>query len=157
VVKKFRFKLQKVLDIRHMKEEMMKKKFAEALRRYEGEQARLSGLSDQLDREKKLEKEKRLQGRVSTVQAGIFADFFKCLQNNIMAQKIQVNQALNNLNQRRMELVNASKERKIIDKLHEKKREEYLLMIDKEEQKFIDEIAIQGAARKQENVDLVLR
>jgi len=55
---------------------------------------------------------------------------------------IEINQIEEKLNEKRKEFVEASKDRKVMDRLKEKKYFEYMKDIDKKLQSILDEIAI---------------
>ncbi|HAR64522.1 MAG: flagellar export protein FliJ [Candidatus Margulisiibacteriota bacterium] len=151
-MKKFKFKLQKLLDLKIRKEDFVKEQFAKAVRKLETEKDFLIQASSELSEERQQQKARRLQQRISSDQELQYQCFFKKLQNKIAATQIKVNQAANVVNQKRAELIQARKDRRIIEELKEKQINEYLLMVDKEENKVLDEIATMAAARENEFV-----
>lgn len=151
-MKKFRFKLQKLLDIRIKKEDMIKQQFAQALQKFEQEKLHLASSRETLGLEQQQQKQRRLSGIQNSLQEAQFQGYLNLLRNNVTRAGIQMSMAQNVVDKKREELIVAQKDRKIIEELKTKQFDEYRLMVDKEENKVIDEIATMGAARENEFV-----
>ena len=136
---KFNFKLQSVLDLKIQMEDNKKNEFGSAVKKLENEKKLLENI--------KLEKEENInafsnelknKAKVWTLRQ--INGYISLLEQKIEVQKENVNKASDIVDKKREELLEAVKERKIMDKLKEK---EYCLFLKqelKEEQKIIDEI-----------------
>jgi len=136
---KFNFRLQPVLNVKTQQENNLKNELGKAVQKLEAEKSKLEQLEISLS---KLMDEFNEKTKKSTVCKLIeFNEYMSLITSRIKTQKENVNCAANNVDKIRGELVKAIKERKILDKLKEKKKEEYLLEQKKIEQKTNDEIA----------------
>ena len=66
----------------------------------------------------------------------------------IETQKNIVKEIARQVESKRIELVNATIDRKVIDKARERKEQEYKKNIDRDEQKLTDEVAVNGFIRR---------
>lgn len=135
---KFSFRLQSVLNVKTQQEDNLKNELGKAVQRLEAEKLELARLEGALD---DLVAEFNEKAKKSTVHKLIeFNEYLSLLTIKIKFQKENVNCAAMNVDKIREELVNAVKERKILDKFKEKKRAEYFQEQKKLEQKTNDEI-----------------
>jgi len=136
---KFNFKLQSVLDLKVQMEDNKKNEFGSAVQKLEYEKKVLENIKH--EKEKNINvfgNELKNKAKVSTIRQ--INSYISLLGQKIEVQKENVNKASNIVDKKREELLEAVKERKIMDKLKEK---EYCLFLKqelKEEQKIIDEI-----------------
>jgi flagellar FliJ protein len=72
----------------------------------------------------------------------MYLHFLKKLTKDIEQQQLIVAQQHQTCEQAREEVLNAMKKRKILEKLKEKEIQRYMHNLDQEEQKFINEMAI---------------
>ncbi len=135
---KFLFKLQPVLNLKQQQEENKKNELGKAVQMLEAEKHRLAELENSLAAAVEEFNEKT---RKTTVHKLIeFNDYLSVLNSKIKSQKENVNNAASYVDKVREELLTAVKERKILEKLKEKKHDEYLIEQKKLEQKTNDEI-----------------
>jgi len=135
---KFSFRLQSVLNVKTQQEDNLKNELGKAIRKLEAEKHKLAQLEDALNN---LINEFNEKAKKSTVNKLIeFNEYLSLLTSKIKLQKENVNCAALNVDKVRVELIKAVKERQILDKLKEKKKDEYLLEQKKLEQKTNDEI-----------------
>jgi len=136
---KFNFKLQSVLDLKIQMEDNKKNEFGSAVQKLEYEKKVLENIKH--EKEKNIDvfgNELKNKAKVSTIRQ--INNYICLLGQKIEVQKENVNKASDIVDKKREELLEAVKERKIMDKLKEK---EYCLFLKqelKEEQKIIDEI-----------------
>ncbi|MGI6669477.1 MAG: flagellar export protein FliJ [Acetivibrionales bacterium] len=136
---RFTFKLQPVLNVRKQQEDNIKNKFGKAVRKLEAEKQKLAELVDTLD---VIVDEFNDKTRKTTVQKLIlYNGYLSLLGTKIKRQKVNVNKASLNVDKIREELIFAMKERKIMEKLKEKKYEMYLDDLKAAEQKTNDDLA----------------
>lgn len=135
---KFEFRLQPVLNIKAQKEDNLKNELGKAIRKLETEKRRLAGLRKDLNG---LSAEFNEKARKTPVRKLIeYKRYMDVLSFKIELQKESVNKAGANVDKVRGDLLNAVKERKILEKLKEKKHDEFLHEEKKLEQKTNDEI-----------------
>lgn len=135
---KFIFRLEAVLNVKRQKEENIKNELGKAIQRLEAEKQKLA----RLERSKEeIIAEFNDKTKKTTVQKLIeFNAYLSLLKSKIIHQKERVNKAVLDVDKIREELVKAVQERKILEKLKEKKYDEYLIEQKKLEQKTNDEI-----------------
>lgn len=135
---KFSFRLQPVLNIKSQREDQLKNELGKAIRRLEDEKRKLRELEDELNR---LSAKFNEKARKATVKKLIeYKEYLSLLVPKIRSQKENVNCAALNVDKVREDLLKAVKERQILEKLKEKKKEAFLLEEKELEQKINDEI-----------------
>jgi len=141
------FKLEQVLNYRCEIEKMRKQEFASAKQDFEH-------AGDRLRREKERvenisEEFCHRQGELESIQEmRMYADFFARKREDIRNQKDRLDQLGNIMNDRRDFLLDATKDKKVLESLKEQKTKEFKLMMDHREQTFLDEISIQKKGTK---------
>lgn len=137
-----RFELEQVLKYRTEVERMRKQEFASAKREFE--QA-----SDQLSREEALVENLASEfchrhGELESIEEmRRYADFFARKREEIKDRKERVEQLGGIVSERREILLDATKDKKVLESLKDKKTKEFRQAIDQKEQSFMDEIAVQ--------------
>ena len=153
-MKRFKFTLDKVLEVRRIKEKEKQRHLAEALRVLENETKKFEQLNKQKQNSWLI-----LESLIKTnVDPTIIAITYKSLDGQQTLTQLQdekVTDAKNKFNMKRLELVDIQRKKKILEKLREKQYKDYLSESEKEEQKFIDEIAVIKTGRKFLNKDLL--
>ncbi len=138
-MQKFGFRLESVLKLKTQMEDNAKNNLTRATRELVNQKNRLEELEET--------KEESMNKLTSEIDSGIpvyqirnFNSFFGLMKNKITKQKVNVNNAQNDVDINREALVKAMQEKKILEKLKEKKYEEYLKEQNKAEQQLIDEL-----------------
>lgn len=135
---KFTFRLEAVLNVKRQQEENIKNELGKAMQKLETEKQKLAQLESSME---KTIAEFNLKTKKTTVHKLIeFNEYISLLKTDIKQQKETVIKAALNVDKIREELVKAVQERKILEKLKDKKHEEYLIEQKKLEQKTNDEI-----------------
>ena len=139
---KFTFKLEKVLDLRKRKEQERERELAnlkELLMRAEAfleelkkEAVKISGKMSALQGESK--------ERLDIKELLRYYDYLEGLRKNISLQITQIKKLITDIEKKREELIQASKERKIIEKLKDNQYKKFKKTLDAWEQKFLDEV-----------------
>jgi flagellar FliJ protein len=137
----YRFKLEALRKYRVFQEEARQKEMAEALRLRDQEVEILADLINLRDKTEKELKSKQ-NGRITGPYLSIFSNYLNRLASEIFAQQHKVADAEKNLDKSREVLLVAMQERKTLDKLKEKGFKEYMEKLNREEEKFINEMAI---------------
>ncbi|MDR2431880.1 MAG: flagellar FliJ family protein [Candidatus Margulisbacteria bacterium] len=138
--KRFEYNLKTVLKVREIYERIEKEKFAEAQRKY----------LEELEREKKMKEYEMQQQRAlknnltgSIDFAGVLhrQQFLKKYKVDVNEQENKTKEADQRKEEQRERLVKSMKDRKILDKDKEHKRQAWVKLMNREETKFLDDIA----------------
>jgi flagellar FliJ protein len=141
---KFKYVLQTVLKVREIRERKEEEKFAEKQRDYLKEKER----EEILERER----ENRRNELRGIMRKGPISDFAKILRRKAHLGKLKedldqqvekVIEASTKLEQQREKLIDAMRDKKLIEKHKEHKLDEYKKVMQALEIKFLDEIATQ--------------
>ena len=136
------FKLEKVLNYRCEMEKMRKQEFASAKLDFEHADDRLRREKERV--ENLSEEFCHRQGELESIQEiRMYVDFFARKRVDIKSQKERLDQLGNIVNDRRAFLLDATKDKKVLESLKEQKAKEFKLMMEQKEQTFMDEISIQ--------------
>jgi len=136
------FELENVLKYRAEIERMRKQEFAEAKQDFER-------ASDKLCQEEALVEDLsrdfcHRHGELDSIEdLRMFASFFARKREEIKEQKERVDYLGHVLSDCRMTMLDATKDKKVLESLKEKKAKEFRLAMEQKEQEFIDEIAVQ--------------
>ena len=145
-MQKFRFKLQRLLDFRKIREEQAEAEFAKATRVFLHEKERLrqleTNLSDTFDR---LKQEQEKHSSLLTLK--LFQDYIDTTREGIKLQAVKVAAAADRRQQCLRKLEEAARKRKGVESLKEKKLQQYHEEALREEQAFLDELSGQRYIR----------
>ncbi|NVN89783.1 MAG: flagellar export protein FliJ [Desulfuromonadales bacterium] len=136
------FELEQVLRYRLDIERLRKQEFATAKQGFEHAHEQLKQ-EEALTRNISQEFYKRQSEMDSIEEIRRYSDFFARKREEIKTQKKRVDHLSDVLNERRETLLDATKDKKVLESLKEKKATEYKQDMDKKEQAFMDEISIQ--------------
>jgi flagellar FliJ protein len=144
----YQFKLEALRQYRQFQEDKLQKELAEALR-FRDHLDRMLG--DQLAMRDQTESDlERLQAESTTgPRMTVYENYLKCIGKQIEQQRLKVEQADKLCLERRTALLAAVQKRKALDKLKKQDYEAYLADLNQNEQKFINEMAINRFAMKQ--------
>lgn len=139
---RFRFRFRSVLRFREARENEKKQELGIKLNRLKHEEDKLDGIVNTSKNHDML-REKSGQGRTS-VRTLIYNYFYaRFLDKSISDQKNAVDSAEDDVEAKRIELIEVTKKKKILERLKERELEDYNQAVVKEEQTLIDEIATQ--------------
>jgi len=137
----FNFRLQPVLDYRKQLEEKRMLEFADTKRRIDYEKETLKKLrrerADLISRLGKMG-----ESKLSAVDASIYLSYISRMKDEENHREDIICQIRKELKEKRAELVDASKKKKILEILKEKRLKEYRLSLISREQKELDEAGI---------------
>ena len=143
----YNFSLEPVLTHRRYLEENIRKEFAGIMDNLSREKQNLRISKRSMDKVlHKLELKK--EGKINISEILISFGFIEQLSTNINEQKKRVAGIKQKSEKKRRDLIKALKKRKILEKLKEKRLKEYCQELAKEEQHFLDEVAISRFTRK---------
>jgi flagellar FliJ protein len=140
-MKKFRYRLQALLKVKEHVERERQKEHAQALQKvYNREQA----LNDILnDKEETLERQRRrMTAGLSIAEMLVYARHMLKLKRDLLAEKELLNVLRKDADGKRDILLKASKERKIHEKLKERRQEQHNNFVEQNTTKENDEIAL---------------
>lgn len=151
---KFRYRLQKVLDLRQRKEDQLKLDLAAATRLRDSEVVKLNQMVDRRQKAQKALEGHLAEGAIAEVQ--MTNDFIQAVTAKVDAQNRSVARASATVEETRKKLLEASKERQIMEKHKEKQKEVWMIEQKKLEAKVADEQAgnIFNLARRKREEDL---
>lgn len=142
---RYKFRLQKLLDLRIDKEEESKIRFKEAQVQKENTELKLENLKENYAKVNKSDSS-------SLIERKIKSNYLNAVNNNIDDTKIQLNENIMKLEEKRLELEKKQIERKTVETLKEKKEILFWKEQDMIEQKANDEFALYGFIRRKNNM-----
>lgn len=136
---KFKFKFNSLLKLNESIEDQKKNEFRKAAMQLEIEREKLGKLI--IDKEYCIiNHQKALKERIDPIRSDMLTKYINLLNKRIAAQEAEVKKCEEILEERRLELVEATKEKKKLEKLKEKQFEQYITDEKREEQKLTDEV-----------------
>lgn len=138
-MQKFIFKLEPLYEYRQRLEEISQKEFAEALQKLNREEAMLNELKDAYRRASG-ELDSKKEACVEVDQYHIYADYFRSLKSHMDEQERIIRLFRDELETRRVELLEASRSKKVIEKMKEKSFGAFVEDMNRQEQKITDDI-----------------
>lgn len=135
------FGLQKVLDFRGEMEKVRKAEFAAARHEFEQASERLRREEERIDRIGTEFMDRQLEG-ISAVELHMYSDYFRKKETDIKAQRQEVTALDLNVLEKREILVDASRDRKVLEELKKKKIKAFKTEMDEKERAFLDELAL---------------
>ncbi len=137
---RFRFKLQKVLEARQTFEKQAKREFGEAQLKLREEQESLENfINDAREFKKDMVVRRRGGAIVKQFQDDIQRDWTN--KRKIRDQRHRVKKAEDFAEEKRLKLVEAMRDRKVMEKLREKYLAVFIKEVRKNDMKFADDIA----------------
>jgi flagellar FliJ protein len=137
---RFKFKLQRVLEIREHKERLLKSELAELKRLYKQEESILRELqykhTQYLRRLIELQKEPF----IVVEEISFFHTYVDKLHDDCNAQRERLNELSKRIEGVKEKLIEARKERRILEKLRERYWKAFQFEVERVEQNFLDEI-----------------
>lgn len=141
-MKKFSFSLQFLLDYRKRREDLIKKEYARMIAKEEEERQILAKLQEELlCCQKWLEKEKEKES-ISAPTASLYYSYIGKLIDQIRERTRKVKKISREREKAHKDFLRAAQDRKIVERIKEKKLEQFLEHERKMEQEIIDESAI---------------
>ena len=135
----FRFKLQRVLDLKLKQEDEKKNQIATLMQAIKTKEDELEALISEKKQKEFSLNDNRKRG-ISILEIRYINQYLLFLDKKINTLRFEISSLESNLNQKRLEYLELQKERKTFEKLKEKDYEKYLYNEKKEEEKMIDQI-----------------
>jgi flagellar FliJ protein len=139
-MKAFNFPLQRVLEVKKIREDIRKKELALALQSEEREWKILYTLQKEESDLKETIRHKA-EEVINPAEMAIYHRYRLKLAADIVQQHDKIGEAKKVVKLKRDKLIDASKDKEAMQMLKDKKLDEYKKVTEKEEQEFLDEIA----------------
>lgn len=136
-IEKFNFKLEKVLDYKKGMELNKKNEYGKAKQKLNSDEDVLKSYNHFKEN---VAREKNMSTKTNIGDLKLYNNFLKDINDKINNQKEQVHKSESKVVKAETELLEATKEKKMFEKLREYKYDEYLYFIKKEEEKITDTI-----------------
>lgn len=143
----FQFRLQTKLDLSSREEQQMREELEIRIMQRDQIQRELDGIKEKLKEIEFAIKELMEQGFILE-QFLILSNYLPIIREMILNKEMDLKRAEAAIVETRNILIEKMKERKILEKLREKEWANYQLELNREEQKIIDELAINSHFRK---------
>jgi len=153
-IKKFHFSLQKLLELREAREQEIKHELARLLAKQNAERVLQDTLRNAIEHQGIHHREKMLKGTARVDDAILFERFVNSSLRAIDAAEVKIRNMEPGIQEVRDRLVIASRERKIVDKLRERKLEEYTYMVNRETAKENDDMNQKIYGRRDRNIEI---
>lgn len=138
-MKKFVFKQEPLYEFRKLLEELSQVEFASALKRLDEEESKLSLLKGVYG--KTSEEADGLKEKGAPVQdIRMYHDYLTTLKMHIAAQEGVLKELRVIFEKKRNELLEASRDKKVLETMKEKSYNEYIAHMEKQEQKITDDM-----------------
>lgn len=141
-MKKFKFNLQGVLNFKEFKRDLLRQDLARILGKLEAEKDKLTYFIEEFERNKSQLTEELLNNN-NNKTIFYYQDYIVFLKNKIMDEKRIIEVMEEVVLKKRKEIENAEKEKKVVEKIKDRKFEKYESDMKMKEQKEMDEISIQ--------------
>jgi len=143
-MKRFHYRLNKVLEVKKILEKKRAKELADAIKAFNRQQDSLNRLRAQ--REGLFEEMKtRISGVLSLHELTAYYSYIGRLTYEMFQQRSRLEELRRRVDDQRDRYFAANREKQILERLKERKYVDYLYEIGREEQSFLDEIANQRA------------
>ncbi len=140
MAKAFRFRLDRVLELRRLHAEMKKKELSQVRVELTRKQNAILQELIKLDQGKGVSRDLR-KSNVDMTLLRMQEQYLNQLMRGVQRMHQGLQEDVLAEKQKLAELAEASKKVKVLERLREKKKAEYMLEMNREEQKFLDEVA----------------
>ncbi len=138
-MRKFEFNLQRVLDYRESIEEKLLGELAAVRAEHDREVGKLTAMMRARDSFRKKMKRQLSAGSPDEIRTAYF--YLNDLVRQIQSQEVNVMRAAEQKNRKTAEVVEASKDRKVMERLRDYKIVEHRVETQAQDQKFLDDLS----------------
>lgn len=139
---KFRFSFEKLLAHKRTLEDIARREYAEAQARVDAAEAELKRMYGQIDDSRKRALDLGLKGGTQGPALSQIDEFIRGQGVRIERHKLKIRELKTVAEEKQEALIAAAKERKIYEKLREKRLEEFKLLQKKHELKQVDDLVV---------------
>jgi len=150
-MKKFKFRLQKVMEFKEEIERQRMLDLGKAKKRVSAEDRKLEQLWQKDSECRKQIEDKEKEYIINPVEMNLYYRYLKKLGTDMESQKERIQAAKSKMEENRQILIAATKERKILEKLKEKRCFAYITGIARKEQVILDDLANTAFIRRRLN------
>jgi flagellar FliJ protein len=143
-MKQFEFRLQKVMETTKTREELKKRELAKALVVLAQNESLLESMLERLEEQIEEYNTRKLKPSMTASDLMNFSHYTEKLLADIQHQKRTIEDLAEKVRQHREKLIEITKDKKILERLKEKRYEEYRKKLRSMEQKFIDELSVRA-------------
>lgn len=147
--KKFKYRLQKILEFKEKQEEEEKEKLAKLLELEELEKQKLAQLKQMLIDVQVELREKQATGRLQVEELRYYPGHIKNIEMKIRNQELRLREIAIKIVEQRKALLHAAQQRQVYEKHKEKSEEEWKAEEARKEAVMLDELATINFARQQ--------
>ena len=147
-MKKFKFRLQKLLDSKIAREDAVKHELAIVVSQQNVFRNKQESLKESIKNQKKIQSQSMRQGHISQSDLIMFDRYRVVAEKGIANAQSEIEKLEPQVNEIRQRLIDASKERKTIEKYKEKRLDEWKKEIKYAEEKEFDDINQKLFSRK---------
>lgn len=144
---RFRFKLEPLYEYRQRLEELSQKEFSETLRKLSEEEAKLLALKDLYSKSSE-DMDKMREENAGNPELNLYYAYVTGLKKHIDEQSRIIIGVKAALEEKRLNLLSASRDKKVVEILKEKSYSSYMDKLNKEEQKISDDLVSSRFKRK---------
>lgn len=147
-MKQFSFRLQKVMEATETREEIQKKELARAMNEYTVQEEVLNGVLMEFEDHLVYFRQCRESGRLRVSDLSNLSQYTNKLRKDISINERKLEQLSDFVDEQRAKLLDITKDKKALEKLKDKRYEEYKKKIKNIEQKFMDELSIRNSQNR---------
>ena len=137
-MKKFAFRMQRVLDVKLKKEELLKQELGRLMQRKNAHEALKEYFQSQIEQEfGKMRDAKSFSSEDQVLEE----NYIHGLRNDIYKQGLTIKDYENKIDKKRIELIENRREIKVLENLKEKQKEQFMYDLMLVERKDMDEVA----------------
>ncbi len=139
---RFKFKLEKVLELRKRKEQEREKELADLKELLMREETFLEELKEEAARTSEImhSLQEAVQEKLDMKELVRYYDYLEKVREKISDQIAQIRRVIADIEKKRQQLVEASKERKIMEKLKDNQYRKFKQTLETIERRFLDEL-----------------
>ncbi|MBD3265004.1 MAG: flagellar export protein FliJ [Candidatus Omnitrophica bacterium] len=150
---RFKFRLQKILELRKRKQEDRQKELAGLKKLLKEEEKLLEKLKKQgYEVRKKIDLiQSKKENSLDMEELTRHSDYLDSLRNRILSQIRTIRKVIEDIENKRGELIDASKEKKIIETLKEQQYKKFRESLENWEKKRLDEFGMINYSHRRDN------
>ena len=145
-MKQFQFRLQKVMETTQTREEIKKRELAIAMQKLRENEAELETMMDVLEDHISHFEACRRRSALKVSELRNLSGYMEKLRQEIQAQTKKIAELAEEARLHREKLLEITKDKKVLEKLKDRKYEEFKKKLRSMEQKFMDEVSARSYA-----------
>ncbi|MBI2058806.1 MAG: flagellar export protein FliJ [Nitrospirae bacterium] len=146
----FRFRLQKVLEVRERIEENRRKELRTAMELYQAELQRLTALRRKHE-EVQADFDERMRTGFVPYEGVIYQNYFRRSRQEIADQNGRIAKSKLNVDEKRKAYIQSRKEKQVIERFKERRFEEYRVEEERSQNKLLNELGVIAFNRPEES------